>query len=272
MNYTWELTDLELVVLRQKLFGRSLPRPMIFTSDIRYHDDYVRETEAVWERLRANWDSDLVQRLELMTKPDVRILGRGWDPRNIDDPNGRIRILAARIGSVGLLLRQIPGRTRWHSGGYVLTEYDAGQLTSAIVKALPTVPAGAFGRVELAEETGQNAMDHWYGRSSVLDTSENHDRELSSRQWRKTEVSSVGLLEVVQGQSVFGPRGIALRRIFWQDHVDDGRYAIVVENPVAAIGIDNAQFEAMINSDIAAIARTLQDESTVGGNRDSVYE
>jgi hypothetical protein len=272
MNLTWELTDMELVVLRDKLFGRSLPRPMIFTSDIKYHDDYVREMEAVWERLRANWDSDLAQRLELMTKPDIRILVQAWDPRNVDDPNGRIRMLAARIGALGLLLRQLPGKTSMHSGGYVLTEYGSGQLASAIVKTLPTVPAGTLGRVELAEETGRDAVDHWYGRSSVLDTADDHDRDVHNRRWRKAEVSCVGVLEVVQGRSAFGPRGIVLRRIFWQDHVGDGRYAVVVDNPVAAVSIDDSQLEAMIDREIAVVTRTLQDESAGSDNRGSIYE
>jgi hypothetical protein len=258
MSGIWELTGIELVVLWEKLHAEHLPPPLIFTSDTRYADDYRGEKDATWDCLRDKLDGTLAEVLGHACRPDVRVVVHGADPRDSSDPRGLVRLLGARAGHRAVLIRQLPGRTIWHSGGYVVTACEPEALAGLVVDALPAFGAGRTSDVVLVRDCDDNDMDHWYGRSAVHDTFDETERR--SNTWLRAPACAIGTIDIIQGTSVFGPRGITQHRIMWRDQVADGRYAVPDVTPLTAIGVDSRRLTAMIDTRIARVVQTLEDE------------
>ena len=75
-----------------------------------------------------------------------------------------------------------------------------------------------------------------------------------------------------QGNSKFGPQGLRVKRLFWEDHPADGRYLIDLDPPIAALGIDADVLQQRIDQGIAEMLRMVQDESRQGVVRASVFD
>jgi hypothetical protein len=270
MNRTWELTGMEFVLLRKRLLGRSLPWPFDHVSDAKTVDEFRLEERRTWDRLCAHWDPDLADAVVNAADPDARVQIRARDTREMKNPAKRLRLIGNRFGARALVIRQVPGRTVWHSQAFIVTECEAGELARVMVDNLPKADAGTRGRIELMSYHTRETVDHWYGRSTLDADADAVD--VRCRSFQKATKSTVGIIEVRQGRSIYGPRGLALRRLFWEDHPGDGRYVIDLEPPMAAVAADSAALEAKIDAEIAEVMRALQGELRERVVRGSIFD
>ncbi|MGM7644075.1 ESX secretion-associated protein EspG [Nocardia sp. JW2] len=259
MSRTWQLTDLELVVIWESLGeAGTLPHPLVFISRTPMYYDYLREKREVGEGLSTKLDNSFKNVLEALTQPDIRIVVNGLDSRDPHRADGRVRMLALRRANRGYLITQLPGETYMHSGGFTVTECDPLKLADIIVSALPPAEAGKMPEIPLIE-TAVTDVEYDYGRSFVEDDFDERTKVRSSK-FLAMPTASVGSIGVVQGHSEFGPRGITERWLQWRDLEDDGRYAVTPGPSSTAIPADSAQLISMVNARIAAVIRAIRDE------------
>ncbi|WP_328409261.1 ESX secretion-associated protein EspG [Nocardia sp. NBC_00403] len=261
MSRIWKFTDLEFVVLWEQMREDVMPRPFVFTTDIPLEEDYQRELHRIRERLRYTIDPAVPQLMMDIARPDLSVLVRGIDGKNPDNPEGSIRMIAARREDRGYLLTQLPGRTVHHSEGFTITECDVLRLADVVVAALPKAPAGKQNRVTLRVPPDHDGMDHGYGESGLWDSHEDTD-DAHSQRFLTTVPATVGGIEVCQGISRFGPRGRVARYLEWRDLPDDGRYVITQDTPPIAIPVDAKQLTAQINAEITFVVRAIRDDRT----------
>ncbi|WP_280504144.1 ESX secretion-associated protein EspG [Nocardia farcinica] len=260
MTRKWTLSALEFVALYESMREDVLPEPFVFTAATVDYEEYVRQKADARAGVRRAHGSELDELVEIVARPDLRVVVGGWNPADFDAGEGRVRVLGVRRGDVGFVLTQLPGRTAWDSGGYEVTECDAVGLAAAIVDAFPEAQAGRHGRIVLADEerTLAGHVDHSYGRSGVLDTGE--DEFDQARRFSAAPLTRTGGIRIEQGISRFGPRGRVVRTLRWRDVRDDGRYVIAGERPPVASGVDGKQLTAAINAEIAVVVRAIKDE------------
>ncbi|WP_019929543.1 ESX secretion-associated protein EspG [Nocardia sp. BMG111209] len=258
MSVTWNLTDAELVVAWERLFEERLPSPLCALLDEHYAEDYRRLADRTWNTMWERHDGSLQDALGRVARADVRVLARSVDPADAENSVARARVLGARQGPVAVLIRQLPGKTMWHSGGFVITMGTSDRLAGAIVGALPGCEPGRLPDTPMVNAPDRSDTDHWYGRSEVLDSYVELQRR--SDAWLRLPMRVLGVIETFQGSSIFGPRGITRHRIFWRDLVDDGRYAIADTTTPVAVAADPHRLAAMIGADIAKVLQTLEDE------------
>lgn len=271
MERTWHISDLEFMVLRERLLGRNLPWPFSYVGPMRSHHDVVYEKQRVWAQLQADWDPDLATAVIAAGSPDARVQVRSWDSGDVLHPATRYFLVGNRCGERAVLVHGLCGRSADTYDSYRIVDCDAAGLSAAIVAILPEMPAGPQRRVELMSYHQEETVDHWTGRSTLFDDG-SADIDTRSRAWQAAPVTTVGIIDIRQGASKFGPRGIGVRRLFWEDHPGDGRYLIEVNPPVAAVGIDAAGLRTRIDEEIAEILRVAQDETAEGIVRASVFE
>ncbi|MBU3065194.1 ESX secretion-associated protein EspG [Nocardia sp. NEAU-G5] len=271
MNRTWHLRDLEFIVLRERLLGRELPWPFSYVGPVRSHIDFLNEKARLWSRLQPNLDPDLADAIVRAGDPDARVQIRCWDARDTLDPVSRQFLVGNRCGSRAVVVHGTCGDDFESFDRYRIVECAAQELSAVLVDSLPPMPAGSHSRVELMTYHQAETVDHWSGRSNLYDDGAD-TVEHRSRQWQRAARGTVGIIDVRQGKSAFGPRGMALNRLFWEDHPDDGRYLIDLNPPLAAIAIDAAGLRARIDAEIAEILRVVQDESREGTVRSSVFD
>ncbi|MQY24979.1 ESX secretion-associated protein EspG [Nocardia aurantia] len=258
MSVTWNLTDAELVVAWERLFDERLPSPLCALLSEHYADDYRRMADRTWNELWERHDGSLQDALGRVAHADVRVLAHSVDPADAENSAARVRALGARQGAVAVLIRQLPGETMWHSGGFVITMGTAERLAGAIVGTLPDCAPGRLPDTPMVSSPDNSDTDHWYGRSEVHENYTELQRR--SDAWLQLPIRVLGVIETFQGSSIFGPRGITRHRIFWRDLVDDGRYAIGDTATPVAVAADPHRLAAMIGSDIAKVLQTVEDE------------
>ncbi|MGW4351650.1 ESX secretion-associated protein EspG [Nocardia sp. NPDC004582] len=260
MNRTWQFGDLEFVVLWEQLQGDFLPHPFLFTSRTPLYDDYLREKREVAEQVSQRLDGSIAEVLDAVAHPDIRIIVNGWDVQEAERPDGRIRMIATRRGDKGYLVTQVPGETVFHSGGFTIIECDPIRLADAVVAALPKATPGADAEIQLTPpDVRHDDFDYEYGQSRVSADPVDGVAYGAAR-FLNRPPAVVGAIDVVQGSSVFGPRGISRHRLEWRDLLDDGRYAIGHVAPWKAIAVDAQKLTAMINVRIAEVIRVIRDE------------
>ncbi|WP_019926178.1 ESX secretion-associated protein EspG [Nocardia sp. BMG111209] len=263
MNRTWNFTDLEFVVLWAELRENRLPRPFMFTTDIRYASDYRRERDRIRERLQRTADPAVHEVLRDVARPDIAIAVRGMDGVEPTNPAASVRLLATRRADRGYLLTQLPGRTVDHAAGFTVTECDPLRLADVIADALPEQPAGRSGPFTVVPSQGPDAMDHGYGRSGLWDSAAaEHSGAASAERLLRIVPDRVGLVEIAQGITSFGPRGRTVRRLEWRDLPDDGRYVVSPGPPVTVTGADRRGLIAAINAETAVVVRAIRDEKS----------
>lgn len=258
MTPTWKLSDLEFVVAWEMIQADLLPDPFIFTSRTRLYEDFQAEKQAVREQLRSSPDPAVEQVVEIMAQPDIRMVIQGWtgDP---GDAAGRIRLLGVRCGDAGYLVKQLPGETVWHSGGYVITEVHPLELSEAIATELPTAEPGTLEPTILPPPPADPTVAYDYRRSAVIGTFEESEEELAE-QFLSVPTTGQGTISVIQGFSRFGPRGICRQELCWRDLREDGRYLIRLSDPLVATPADHARLTAAINEATAEVVASIRDE------------
>lgn len=259
MKRTWKLTDVEFFALWDELNEGVVPAPFFFSTDTESGIAFEREVFEARQELRSRHDFDMREVLTAIADPDLRIVISGADSDEPMKPTGLVRILAVRRGDRGYIVTQLPGRTYWHSGGYVITECDPLRLADAAVDALPEYEAGRSGEIVLSTRDSGGEMDYSYGRSSVRDSFADTEPD-RARLFLERAAKRTGTIEVVQGRSRFGPRGVTRYRLEWRDLADDGRYVIDDRNPPVAIPVDSRQLVAVTNARVAAVIRAIKDE------------
>ncbi|MGM7644042.1 ESX secretion-associated protein EspG [Nocardia sp. JW2] len=259
MNRTWNLTDLQLYVLWQWATSESLPWPFFCRTRTINPGELKREKAQALETLRRDEPEFVSFVLEALLEPDIKVVLHGHD--GVDDMkvDALVRVMGCRRGDRGYVVRQKPGDTYWNSGGYVVTECDAVSLADYVVRELPENKPGreADLMLESADRTAQ--LDYSYAVSSVHDSF--HDpAPLRAKQFESAPLLRAGEVEVIQGRSRFGPRGVTRHKLSWRDVVDDGRYVIAEEVPRVATAADAKRFTELINQRIAEVVRAIKDE------------
>ncbi len=252
----WHFTDLEFVVAWEAAHDTLVPRPFVYTSRIVLREDNIRVRREVGERLRERLGADFGSAVEALSHPDIRAVVRGWRGAQ-GDPRARVRILAARRGDRGYLVDQEPGETVWHSRSFTVWAFHALQLGPAVAGALPAEKPGLLGTVAL---DGDDAAghDHRFRRSRShedVDDAERDDLET----FRTANRVGAGVIEVAQGRSRFGPRGMARREIEWTDLESDGRY-VIAGAPRRATPVGDDGMRAVLDGEIAEIVAAIKDE------------
>ncbi|WP_328395542.1 ESX secretion-associated protein EspG [Nocardia sp. NBC_00416] len=258
MTRTWKFTDLEFVVAWEDTQADILPGPFVFTSRTPLYYDYQREKREIRERLRTTLDPDFHRVVDIAARPDIRIELHGWG-RDEEDPDSQIRLLAVRRGNDGYLLKQLPGETVWHSGGYIVTECAPVDLAGALTAELPEVAAGTRGETVLARHSRNPDVDYSFGRSVVHDSFDDTVHEQTTG-FLEAPTTGEGIITISQGISRFGPRGVFRIRMRWRDLDDDGRYAITLGPSPVAVPVEAKQLTAMLNDSIAEVVSAIRDE------------
>ncbi|MEU7628737.1 ESX secretion-associated protein EspG [Nocardia sp. NPDC049220] len=261
--------DLEFVVRWEVATGDRLPAPLIFTTDIIDGDEYEATKRRVRDRLASEPDETIDGPLAALARPDLTVQVTGVDPRAPENPATAIRIYAASCGDRAFVVRQLPGRTVWHAAGFVVTACDPATVADAVVGVLPRMVAGRRPHTELPSQRRENAgddLDYSYGRSRFRDDDEDSVAQRAEAFWR-LPTSAAGRIDIVQGESAFGPRGRTRRRLRWRDILDDGRYAIVGDNRAIAKGVDAKGLVHLINEEIEEVQLVIDDENRAVGRR-----
>ncbi|MGW6423896.1 ESX secretion-associated protein EspG [Nocardia sp. NPDC055053] len=227
MSRTWEFGDVEFRVLWERYIGGSLPRPLSFLARTPLYDDFEQEKYDTWQRLQHTVDPAVRGIFEVLKRPEVYVRLRGWYDQDQEDPQRWIKARAARSGAQGYLLRQLPGETPTHSGGYTITECGPHGLGEAIVGLMPTVPAGRGGIIPLVTDQARTADDHRPRGSMVLEEADTSVARRST-EFFETPADRTGTINILQNLSRFGPRGMRRDILVWRDLPDDGRYVIAL--------------------------------------------
>lgn len=258
MTRTWKFTDLEFVVTWESRQADILPAPFVFTSRTPLYHDYQREKREMRERLRTTADPEFDRVVDIVARPDIRIEVHGWG-RDHEDAGSQIRLLGVRRGNDGYLLKQLPGETAWHSGGYIVTECAPLELAGALIAELPEVSAGDRGEIVLATRSHDPDVDYTYGRSIVHDSFDDTVQQQTTS-FLGAPTTGQGVITIGQGVSRFGPRGVVRIQQHWRDVEDEGRYAITLGPSPVAVPVDTKRFTTLLNTGISEVISAIKDE------------
>ncbi|MEV0762964.1 ESX secretion-associated protein EspG [Nocardia sp. NPDC050435] len=253
---TWRFTDLEFVTAWEPMRNRSVPSPFVVTSRIADFEEFQRRKAEIRARQRVELDDEVRGLLETLARPDLRILitgTMGADPAVAADS---IRMLAARRGETGCLVTQLPGETLWHAAGFTLHQCAALALGRVVAEALPPRDPGELGRIQLPEPEPEG---DYVPRGVAHELTEDRGRERHDR-FRRATVTGSGRVEITQGSSRFGPRGMVRRWVRWSDLEGDGRYAVAEHDSAVAVPVDAGRLSVLINTEIAEVIRVIKDE------------
>ncbi|MEV6095110.1 ESX secretion-associated protein EspG [Nocardia sp. NPDC051981] len=258
MLRSWSFTDLEFLVLWEELGEELLPEPLFFSSRAplwnSFQDSKIRAREGLRDR-----DPDLADVLRALHTPDVRVELRGWDGGDWRVPEASIRAIGVRSGDAGYLLVQQPGETVRHAAGFTITEFWANDLAEEMVRMLPDVPMGRGREIVLAEARDVAETDYDFGLSPAHETLEGGVVDRAT-DFLSAAASSMGTIDVVQGRSRFGPRGITRHHLEWRDLAEDGRYLITADHPPVAVPADHRRMVAAVDTRIAEVVLVVADE------------
>ncbi|MGI5219361.1 ESX secretion-associated protein EspG [Nocardia sp. CA-290969] len=252
----WKFTGLEFFALWSRLDRGGLPFPFFYTAathdPAKFHADRARTHAELTRRLGHTFDTAL----EAMAQPDIRITVDGMGSRAPADPELLVRLSGVRRGVRGYVIHQLPGETCWHSGGFTITECDALHLADTLVAKMPEYAAGTRADTVLPGDQTDTELDYDPRRSRIRDYFTESPGARATA-FLAAPLVRAGSIEVEQGYSVFGPRGIARYRIDWRDLEDDGRY--IVDDQVAR-SADSRFAVAAVNSKIAAVIQSIKNE------------
>ncbi|MFI1463421.1 ESX secretion-associated protein EspG [Nocardia carnea] len=257
MIRTWELTDLEFVVLCEEFRQGGLPDPFTFTSRTRLAADYRKEKAETLRALRDRDDSDLYAMADAIARPDVTILATVWDEQAIEEPASWIRVHAVRQRARGFVVNQRPGETVWHSGGFDVTACDPHDLADSVLALLPEAGAGRLPQITLIDSEALPDARPYVPMISDDDEPED-DEAYRSAAFLATPATATGTVQVFQGRSMFGPRGRVDMGLRWRDLPDDGRYVIPMNQEVeVATGMGTKRMIEWTHEQIAEVLLRL---------------
>ena len=234
MTRTWEFTDVEFKVLWDRLVGGHMPRPLSFLSTTMLMYDFDQEKYDTWQRLQSDIDPGLRTALGVLARPDVYLRLRAWNDRERDDAQRWVKARAARAGANGYVIRQLPGATPAHSGGFILTDCGPYGLTESILDMMPKVGPAKGGVIPLVTDK-QPDQDPYASRASMVFEEADTGIARRSAEFFEVPADRTGTINILQNQSMFGSRGMHRDILVWRDLPDDGRYVIELpnENPTA---------------------------------------
>lgn len=260
MMRNWRFRDLEFVALWESMHDEALPPPFAFTSRPHpYLDDRQQKHAAAttaWLRVGAGFR----EVLDVVARPDIWVMVRGFDGRDPDDPKGTLRIMAARRGQQGYVLDQLPGETIDHSGEFTVTECDPSILSEVIVDRLPKVGAGRTSEIVLTprnwdRDNVDRSADRSLARASA-DVPGWHRAE----EFLRLPVASTGSIEIGKDASRFGLCRRVDITVTWRDVIGDGRYGITEDKPMRAVAADRRRMAALIDRPMATVARSIEEQ------------
>ncbi len=254
-------------MLWQDATGDRLPAPFLYVSPATSPEEQRALTQATTKSLREKMTREVDGIIETIAHPDLTLSVYGGNESNPMRAESLIRVLAARKGERGYLISQLPGDSYFHRGGYLVTECDPIRLPDAIVAAIPPAAAGGRGEVELTSSDAHTILHRdasYADRVEYTDTQSvvavNDDRVSAvSARFLRAPASISGEIQITQGSSVFGPRGIARYTVGWRDLEDDGRY-VIADRPAIAVGADTNRFVSLLNARVAAVIRAIKEE------------
>ncbi|MEV0356834.1 ESX secretion-associated protein EspG [Nocardia sp. NPDC050697] len=258
MSTVQEFDAIEFFTLWDDARLGMLPAPFYFSTDIESEAEFEAETARARERLACRTGPPLDQFLTALARPDIGIVLTGWDSADPMRAGGLVRVLGVRRGAAGYVIEQRPGRTFFHSGGFTVTGCDAVRLAEVVAGALPAERAGSLPETPLPAGVEAD-VDYSFGRSAVHDSFDDPPEE-RARHFLNLPTTRTGTIEIVQGRSVFGPRGLTRHLLEWRDVLGDGRYLVDDRTPPVAVGTGPEQLTALINTRIAAVVRAIKDE------------
>ncbi|WP_040790948.1 ESX secretion-associated protein EspG [Nocardia paucivorans] len=256
MRRQWKLTDLEFAVLWRDLREVLLPAPFTYTLRVGSNAEGERRFQHTREHLAAIDFYGLDDTLDVVAKPDLRIILHSWDPRAPDDPETHVRLHAVRRSDRTYLLEQLPGETVRHSGGFTITECGYLEVADLMAARLPERQPGGLSEIVLPRETESLAG---FGQSPVRRPHEDA-ASLATARFRRTPQVRIGAVEVRQGICRHGPKYRARSGFWLLDLEDDGRYIVSSGRPRIATGADSAKVAARINSAVAEVIVSIRDQ------------
>lgn len=267
MTRRWKFTGFDFYTLWLDATGESLPEPFWHSHGMDTLERYVAAQLESRERLRTMRDDDFAEMLEALTEPDISIAISGTDGADFKKPDRLVRLGAVRRGGRGYVVRQEASDTFWQAESFTVTPCDAIALAPAVVALMPEEKPGRGADIVLPRreervlpgERRNEDLDYSFGESAWNDSFVETDKARGER-FLQTVPLCHGTIDVVQGHSVFGPRGITRHRLEWRDLEDDGRYVIDDQRPPVATSVDNAKLTAMINTRIASVVRAIKEE------------
>jgi hypothetical protein len=255
---SWTITDLEFFVICEEL-GAGIPEPMTFRSRTPLWEDFVREKKEVRARLSTPGNAEFLMAFGTLLRPQVRVVVEGWDDRDPENPDGYLRMVGARCAGFGYLASQLPGETFAHSGGFTVVEFDAAELPDRVVAGMPAAAAGSQPDLALVTLHAGAEKDRFIS-DAVLGAS--FEQGARSAAFLRSATTCKGRIDVIQGHSVFGPRGITRHRLNWRDHLGDGRYVVRPGHPPTAGPVTGPQLRGLIADNIGKVLQTLADEES----------
>lgn len=254
---SWRLTGLELAALREDMRESGLPQPFGLTCRIPLYSDYLRAKKAARDNVRARLGGGFEEVLDVIAKPDIRIVVNGVDAA-AEETRSRVRLHAARRADRAYLLRQQTDEPDTAGGIFTVDECGVLELGAAVVDRLPDGPAGTRGTIDLSSH-GAVDTDYEYGQSMVRESAEDPSWWNAER-FLRMPVTGIGYIAVGQGVSRFGPRHAVEQVLQWRDVEDDGRYVLVDGSHPMAVGVARQGLTDRINSVIADVVRVIKDE------------
>ncbi|NNH74043.1 hypothetical protein HLB23_30020 [Nocardia uniformis] len=85
------------------------------------------------------------------------------------------------------------------------------------------------------------------------------ENAVRSARFLRVPATFSGEIQITQGSSVFGPRGINRHTVGWRDLTDYGRY-VVTDRPAMALAADAKRFVSVLNSRIASVIAAIKEE------------
>lgn len=261
---SWQFTDIEFKVLCNRYRQGAIPSPLTYTSRTMDPDEYQRELWAAEDELNQRLDPNFRAVFEVVCNPEVFVGLHGWNDADIEDPAKHLMVHGARRGRRACVLIQQPGETTMHSGGVTMIECEPEELARLLVAQLPEVEAGQSAAIPIAAEAP--APDPYEApRASAFDSFE-ESTDTRSLRFLSTPADRTGAIQVLQGRSKYGPRGIAVSTLVWRDLPGDGRYLIDLDPEVkSAVGVDTRRLVDHLDGVISRIldhmeSRGEQDE------------
>ncbi|MEC3913334.1 ESX secretion-associated protein EspG [Nocardia sp. CDC160] len=254
---TWEFTDIEFKVLCNLYREGAIPSPLVYTSRTMDHDVYDRELLAAQEDLDRRLDSHFRAVFEAVCNPEVFVGVHGWHDADIDNPAKHLVVHGARRGRRACVLIQKPGETTMHSGGVTMLECEPEELAALLVAQLPPAEPGQSTVIPIATEPAP-PDPYEAPRASAFDTFE-ESVDTRSLRFFSTPADQTGAMQILQGRSKYGPRGVAVSTLVWRDLPGDGRYLIDLDPEVkSAVGVDNRRFIEHLDGVIGQILMHME--------------
>lgn len=255
MNLAWNFTGIEFQVLCEKYRSGNLPDPLFFTLDEPMTiDESARLKQKTWEELRARWDPAWDAMINVMCAPEMFVRIHGWDELDIDNGSKCIYMHFARSGARAFKFEQRPGKSYWHTDGFVVTECDPRSLANEVVGSLPAVEAGRLPSTPIIIDP-QEHIGH--GGGSFFMDDDDDPPAAASAKFFQMRASLTGSVLIVQGRSKYGPRGIQETRMLWRDVIGDGRYVMAMDDSPVAVATGLEQFVDRIQKDIDNLMQRL---------------